>query len=604
MDFNNKISGIKEFNQPVLWQAVENYLHVGQTTYQIKAIKDKKITLEMSTVKANVLSTVLKIISYLIVVMPLLALVIKAAYRKSFSFEILDVPGASLSKAPPAVKKAIADFKSDYEQQTSNDKKKDKENVLEKVYTQSKDPYNHSEIGKELEAYLTGISTYVDSQEKVINIVYTALQNLLEKPVSKDRIDFAKLIYKRISVFLRTQSDKKFIERHQEYVSKNEFFDAIMTDIKPAAYLLKGAWTPSSEQHCALIYLLKHLRKQIKLVDKHDKILSRINDNKEIQDIPKEILSKALSYLSLTWMHGTKAFVIKSSCEKSNGEILPFGELRKRNIQVLTGELQNGATSVGINQRSISGVNLAHALVSIEYANNFSFNLEGAEGELEQYQKFLKLEFKILNDFLDRNGCFSRHIETLKRIQICRPEIFQQDKELLERKLEEIYNALKTHIFDKKPKELFGSNDIVWQNNYYTSMFYTFLNALEDLEEILRNPPKKDPPNKIDEELASIGIVVASANKYGIPVSLSTREEPSEEAHLGSIGLGKDIQVVFAKEENIQKVQGLINQVGLEPSVKVESMEVLEAASKIDRALGSYFYDVYNLRKWQAETYR
>lgn len=326
-----------------------------------------------------------------------------------------------------------------------------------------------------------------------------------------------------------------------------------------------------------------------------EKIKIKIQDNEEIKKIPEHVVKSAIDYLGITWMHGTKASVISSACESSNKEILPAGELKKRKLQVFTGEMEIGASAIGINKDSVSGVNLPHAEESIEYAHNFKFNINE---ELEGYKNILKKEFVKLDDFLDYQGSFSRDIEALRRVQHMNPELFEKDKELFEKQWQKIHDGMKTHIFDKKPKEIFA-----WPDNYYTSQFYSFLKALEDFEDILHSPIEKANHNialNQEQRLANIPAVFASMTKYGIPTAFSTWEEPSEEAHPGKLAFGKDLQVVFTDDAHIQEVQEIINKYGLEATTQVKSIEVLETASKIDRTLGAYFYDFYSIKKWQA----
>jgi hypothetical protein len=63
--------------------------------------------------------------------------------------------------------------------------------------------------------------------------------------------------------------------------------------------------------------------------------------------------------------------------------------------------------------------------------------------------------------------------------------------------------------------------------------------------------------------------------------------------------LGTDIQVIFSNDEHLDQVRAVIQEGGLRDQIQVEPLSVLEAANKIEKALGGYFYDTYNLRKWE-----
>lgn len=82
------INGMKDFGLSILWQASENYLDIGKKANQIHSVSDRIITITPSSHKAKWIHTVLKIISYITVILPLIALIIKAVYRKKYAIEI------------------------------------------------------------------------------------------------------------------------------------------------------------------------------------------------------------------------------------------------------------------------------------------------------------------------------------------------------------------------------------------------------------------------------------------------------------------------------------------------------------------------------------
>ncbi len=57
-----------------------------------------------------------------------------------------------------------------------------------------------------------------------------------------------------------------------------------------------------------------------------------------------------------------------------------------------------------------------------------------------------------------------------------------------------------------------------------------------------------------------------------------------EDAYLGGLKLGEELQYVFTHDENVAEVQDLINNIGLRDSVKVESIRILEKAGSIENA--------------------
>lgn len=541
-----------------------------------------------TTQKQTIQHTIVKTTSHAITTF-FKAIILPVATRVVQTYEVL-----SNLLWPQPVKNKIASFKQSYEKLPEHRHYRktplvmDARDFFEKIPKQpiSECDFQIDEVKNQLTQALVNIETYERSQNTVIQTVYTALQTLVEKPVSKQQLDFAKLVYKQLSLFLRTHTDKTYLSEYQKHLGKARS-ERNSVEMNPAGYLnvqgkLLGGW------HAGVLFLLKHLRKQIKLAEKQDKIQKLIRQAE--LTIPQDIVNRALDYLRLTWMHGTKAFVIKSACEKSNAELVPTGELRKRNIQVMTGELKCGVTTHGINQRALSGVNLPCAEDSIGYSNAFSFDINE---ERKIYNEFLEKKFSYLRDFLNDNGSFGRAIEALRRIQHHDPKIFENDRELFAKKLEEIYHGLNTEIFNKKPYEIFNTSD-----TYYSAGFYSFLKVLEEFEELVHNPPKAEEQDPSFCQLAQVPVVLASKTKYGIPCKLSGMREEDEEIYLGNMKLGKDIQVIFAKEDDIEKVQDLVSQSKLEGNIHVESMKVLEAAAAIDRAIGTYFYDIYSIPKW------
>ncbi|CCB85377.1 putative uncharacterized protein [Parachlamydia acanthamoebae UV-7] len=582
MNFNKSISGINAFTNHPLWQAAENYLRVGNKTYQVRMMSENTMVLEAKVKKTNFVLLALKMFSYISIALPVGALIIKHQHRKKHTFKIIELA----SQVPPE-KRNAAVYKACLETFS-----KKNEDVLGNVFTQLKPRYSQHffEAKKELDESLQSCSTYFQSQDNVIQNIHSALQGILDHPRSQEKIDHARNVYKALAFFLRAHTNEASIPVYRDYMEKNCFFDGVHSIHKPSCYLLQGESVSASEKekHVVVLFLLKKLRRQIKLASKHDKIASMIENSAEIQEISQEVVKKALAYLNLSWLHGTKANVIKSACEKTNNKLLCVGALRQLQVQTLSGELREGAGVNGINQRFLSGVGLSSASRSIKYAKSFSFDLEA---ELSRYQQFLttELSFKTHRDFLDA-ASLGRTVEALKRIKKLQPETFEQDKELIIKKIAEIRAGIQK-MFDENANVLFARMQLC-----YGVSFYNYMKSFEELESIFGLEAEVIDPE--DQELAKIGVVVASKNRQGITYDLNPAYEESEEVYMGGIELAKEAQVLFVRNEDLSKVQALVQAVGLE-EVTVESMDVLKAASKMDQILAPYFYDVYNIRKWK-----
>ncbi|MGK5593859.1 MAG: hypothetical protein ACSNEK_00680 [Parachlamydiaceae bacterium] len=345
-----------------------------------------------------------------------------------------------------------------------------------------------------------------------------------------------------------------------------------MITIKPAAYLPFENKRIDQSLHAALIFLQKQLRKQIKLATKQKKIAQIAPDAK-------------VAYLRLTWMHGTTAATIKSACQSFEHKLVPSGQLKKQQTTPLTGEMCVGSTSLGVNKRAISGVNLPQASVSINYAENYLFSFTR---ELNLYRRLLARSFSSSEDFWTDCDTFSRFVVALKRVQLRDSELFEIDREKWKNKLEEIYLNLDRLILSQKHTQL--------KNDSHIASLYVFLNTLEELKSTIETPSHQADDE--DFELVQIPVILASHSIYGEPAPLNVMHEPPEEICRGSIQLGKDIQYIFTLKQHIDQVQALLEQYGL-LSVKVKTIDKLEAASRLDRELGPYFYDAYSIKKWR-----
>lgn len=581
MHIKNALLNITEFDRSIfgyLTQAAENYLYVGQKAYYIKEIREHRNLIHTIDTPSSLPLTILKVISYSIIIFPLLALSIKYLYRRTHEWENLSWKKDLTEDFIKSFEKNIGPFSDD--------------RLLFRIFTQAPaaERIEFTRLEQELDSYLINPSVFNKSQEKLVEITYIASQQILNSLPSPEQLAFAKAVYKKIACFLRSHSNKEQIYSLRGNVTMVAAYRNYVEGRNECGgypYLDCNRNLISSDEEYNNQFVLNHvfkkLRKQIKLVDKQQTIRARIQNNPHLQDISPELIEKALPYLSLTWLHGTKLSTLASAC-RMQGEILPLGELRKRNIQISTGALDAGAR--GINLNYISGVNLGRASVSIDYSQRNAFDLEET---IRKYEELLNKEFNTPNEIIygNYNGELGQLVESLRRIQRFQPHLFQRDKEALIQKVDCFYQALKTHVFSS-PGRI--------SRDYDKNQFYSFVKELEEMEKLVHAPlnPEQDLTETIQ---AAAGIVIGSKTKYGIPKGL---EQPgAEEDHFGKMHLGTDIQVIFTKEENLDQVRAVIQEGGLRDQVQVESLSVLETANKIEKALGGYFYDTYNLRKWE-----
>ena len=314
-------------------------------------------------------------------------------------------------------------------------------------------------------------------------------------------------------------------------------------------------------QFDALRHLYTLLRRHLKVLNKPEKYSSS-------QQIG--------SLMQITWLHGTKASVIKSACTQTEGMLLPSGELKKRSLKILTGEMREGSRSCGINNTSLSGVALRNADTAMRYSRNYQLD---PSGELRSYNFFLHEggcpsdQSRGYEYFLDRGG-FSRAIEAFRRVKFLNPELVRHDLESWKTKIENYYADFEKYVFKARPREVFN-----WHDRYYTSKIHAFICSLDwlrtEVELASSQLSNKDfgQEDSEDLELANIPLVFGSNTLYGTPACFGNAEE-----NIPAAKLGRDIQYVFTPQEHIDRVQALVNRYALQ--VHVLDMASLEQASK------------------------
>jgi hypothetical protein len=110
MSFFSAISGLQ--GASTLWSVAENYLSIGQTIYQAQPpYKSKTIVLIKSSQAIPLVQIVVKILSYVTILVPLLALTVRTAFRNSHSFRVIS-QGTPNCIPTPCLKK-VQDSKSE-----------------------------------------------------------------------------------------------------------------------------------------------------------------------------------------------------------------------------------------------------------------------------------------------------------------------------------------------------------------------------------------------------------------------------------------------------------------------------------------------------------
>jgi hypothetical protein len=490
----------------------------------------------------------------------------------------------------PTLEEEITAFKADYERKRTNDLIKKK---FYKIFSSPVSPAP-SQCQLILKSSLKSIRSYEKSLFSLITLSSHALNSLLLAPSSEEAITCAKLIYKTIAAFLRHHTDpQKHKESYKHYLDGQ--CDGLFSGDIPSSYLadkLGKSFQLFNERknklidqykdfHLILYHLVKYLRKEIKLITHPEAIKKRVPDASD----------SALSYLNLTWLHGTKAEVIKTCCEKTEGELIPSGELKKKGVAITTGEIGVGTSSSGINHFALSGARLSSADLSIEYSRSYDFSLCK---EISLFHQLLQRPFYSFRDLTAYYPSLTRQLEALKRVQRYRPDLFQHHLSELNLLVKKIRSTLDRCVFHPHIDELYH-----WHDDCHRSLFYDFLNDFEQLQLLIRYPELPCPQQKTDSSLLNIPVVFASRTRCGITAAHSVSEDAREEFYPGQLKLGRDIQVIFTEKEHITTVRELLKQHCLDHSIAVEPFSVLEEVQNLEKRLKPYFDDVYSLNKWE-----
>lgn len=93
------LTGLPESSLSSLWQASENYLNHSKDTMKVVSVCDKTIVVTPASHKIPLILTILKIVSYMTILLPVLALIIRSCFRKRFTVEVQSIPSKPASRA-------------------------------------------------------------------------------------------------------------------------------------------------------------------------------------------------------------------------------------------------------------------------------------------------------------------------------------------------------------------------------------------------------------------------------------------------------------------------------------------------------------------------
>lgn len=118
LSLHTPLYGLQEAGLSSLWEAAEAYLTLGSQKYKVVSLKYKAMALECVDVPHNIWLTAVKVISYVIIVLPLCALLVKVIYRSKYTWpqEYIVIKHPPGNPGMFSVFNTVVGFLYDYEQ--------------------------------------------------------------------------------------------------------------------------------------------------------------------------------------------------------------------------------------------------------------------------------------------------------------------------------------------------------------------------------------------------------------------------------------------------------------------------------------------------------
>ena len=281
-------------------------------------------------------------------------------------------------------------------------------------------------------------------------------------------------------------------------------------------------------------------------------------------------------FIPVSWVHGTSTATLVSISKflpKECHGLMPTGELMKRGIVPLTGELSRGISARGINQKAISGVHLSECNSAINYSKK---SLESHKIDYKTEKQYLKYQLMDFGSDNIRSSYFKKSVLRLKYFGQIDEEVVEMIKIFI-KKLDDI-------IRDNLENE---EENILKRQNAEKEI--EFMNAI--IQEWL------DGSNEsvfTDEECKFIG-----CEEYDKPMPLifgsinpsqtiyPGSEIKGEIAMLGFLKFGEKIQYVFTDKENIEEIDHYMSE-NIDGDVAVLDISLLKLMKTIDNMITTY----------------
>ncbi len=421
---------------------------------------------------------------------------------------------------------------------------------------------------------------------KILKLVEKKTQELLikdEKDIKLNNTQYKKLNKQLRYIFLNLlKHEKKLTKIKENYaihlqksLGNREFCNI---DGSQPCYYFSEAWD----------ILGYHTYKELQYLANYFQIYRRhyclrVSDQKA-EDLLKETgqYLKDENLLKLTWLHGTRAL------KTTNGVFIPTGWLRQVGIVPFTGELKFGSGESGINQNELSGTFLDNSSCAQDYSNSFSFSLTV---ELKSLNEIYELNLNSIYNLGITSYKISGIVSAIDKIFAWDHDTFTKDhKQKLFDKIKALKNELRG-LEAYTPVELYN-----WHDDCYTSQHREVKAALSHIEQLL-NKKGSTALSELQKEdiLNSFPSVVGSYTLLSHPFSFDDRS--GEYTVHGAAELGKDLQVIFVKKEDAAKAKDFLTAKGLSDKVKIYSFEQLEHATALNKVISPHLADIFSSKK-------
>lgn len=346
--------------------------------------------------------------------------------------------------------------------------------------------------------------------------------------------------------------------------------------------------------------------------DKIKQIRCNLFDNESTSDMTKfmidciknnsvSITDETLSLLKTTFFHGTHSAILPY-LPLSDMKLIPIAHLLRQGIIPLSGELQEGAV---LDERSTkysqtSATTLDDGFRAMDYSHSFHSNVNYEKQLVNVFLKILENQdcLKDQSSVCDTQK-WARYSIAILRVRLLDEQFFNEHKEKLSAGIEQLrqnFDFFKTTDDYKSnmPKSL--DPDGLLGYGHHDEYWYCYINKcqmnLDNLQKALIKPLKTLEKVTIVDKPFSI--IFGSTNLH--TRSYSARNNLERRTQKFCL-LGKEIDFLSVKKENIDEINVYLKEHDLEEKVKIVDRETLQDAMLLNQLASHYFADFASRKK-------